>query len=503
MAAGAVSVCKIRSFAGRNPFISSLGHNKMAVSSLHATGVLCEYRSMPQLCYSLARPELGKVLKIGAFHAISFHLPMHSIQAFQFFGRQLHASPTIKMLEKRSSRITVQRGAKRKSSSSPDSERLSAGKLSRRSISVCSLKRKGVSYFEQKQSAALKPTKSSSSHTDAKQIQKKAMRNQETRKESPNSKDSIKELNADKQKKGKRLICLDPKDKTSKRCLEGYPLPGEEVLQEGSLENAGPSKNALFRAIQPAPKLLYHIEKHMLGRRRLSEWQKAGYDVKLTPAPLDNVPYSKKNERQPIQEEAFRYKLRFAAAAKVSSSFPPVDLPEVAFAGRSNVGKSSLINALTRQWGVARTSDKPGLTQSINFFRLGGRLCLVDLPGYGFAYAKEEKKEAWQELVKEFVSTRAGLKRVCVLVDAKWGLKERDEELIALMESAGTKYQIVLTKTDTVFPQDLARRVTQIQEVFEENKSLVLPLMMVSSKSGEGLELLRANLAKLAKSSLI
>eukprot|EP00250_Pteridium_aquilinum_P015583 c22655_g1_i1 orf=649-2310(-) len=303
------------------------------------------------------------------------------------------------------------------------------------------------------------------------------------------------------QKRGKRVMRLDPRDQTSKRLFEGYPLPGEEIQQEAPV--AATTGRVQFRQIVPAPKLLQHIEKHMLGRRRPSELQRAGYDMKIIPAPLDNIPYSKKGERQPIQEEAFRHKLRFAAAAKSESSFPPLDIPEVAFAGRSNVGKSSLINALTRQWGVARVSEKPGFTQSINFFRLGGRLCLVDLPGYGFAYAAEEKKEAWEELVKEFVTTRVGLKRVYVLVDAKWGLKLKDEEIIELMEKAGTKYQIVLTKSDTVTPMDLARRVTQIQEVFKANKSLMLPMIMVSSKTGEGLEFFRANVARLAKASLI
>lgn len=327
---------------------------------------------------------------------------------------------------------------------------------------------------------------------------KKVTRSQEDKDGGADSKANVQ--NVRPPKKGKRVMRLDPQDKTSKRLFEGYPLPGEEVEPEPCVATTG---RVQFRQIVPPQKLMQHIQKHMLGRRRPSELQRAGYDTRITPAPLDNIPYSKKGERQPIQEEVFRHKLRFTAAAKTESSFPPVDIPEVAFAGRSNVGKSSLINALTRQWGVARTSDKPGLTQSINFFRLGGRLCLVDLPGYGFAYAAEDKKDAWEELVREFLTTRAGLKRVYVLVDAKWGLKLKDEELIELMEKAGTKYQIVLTKSDTVTPIDLARRVTQVQEVFKNNKSLMLPMLMVSSKTGEGLEFFRTNVARLAKASLI
>ncbi|KAG9132843.1 hypothetical protein Leryth_014784 [Lithospermum erythrorhizon] len=173
--------------------------------------------------------------------------------------------------------------------------------------------------------------------------------------------------------------------------------------------------------------------------------------------------------------------------------------------------------------GVWFASDRPGELQSINFFKLGSKLCLVDLPGYGFAYAKEEAKEAWEELVsanefsilsmfivvlfstplgtnsfaltevKEYVSTRVGLKRVCLLVDTKWGMKQRDYELVDLMERSKTKYQIVLTKTDLVFPIDVARRAMQIEESLKGKKSAVQPAMMVSSKSGAGIRICKGD----------
>ncbi|XP_019434106.1 PREDICTED: uncharacterized protein LOC109340818 isoform X2 [Lupinus angustifolius] len=301
-------------------------------------------------------------------------------------------------------------------------------------------------------------------------------------------------------KKKKKVIRIEyPNDISKKRVDDVLDINGskEENKREPEKEPVM-SKNAEFRAIQPSPSILSFVENNLLGKRRLIDLRRAGYNIDLS-APLDNIPFSKSAERERIEENAFKNKLEFFAAAKVSSSFPPPNLPEIAFAGRSNVGKSSLLNALTRQWGVARTSDKPGLTQTINFFNLGAKLCLVDLPGYGFAYAKDEVKENWEELVKEYVSTRVGLRQVCLLVDTKWGMKPRDHELIDLMERSRTKYQVVLTKTDVVFPIDVARRAMQIEESLLGNQSIVQPLMMVSSKSGAGIRSLRTVLANIAR----
>lgn len=302
-------------------------------------------------------------------------------------------------------------------------------------------------------------------------------------------------------KKKKRVIRIDPHDTSNKRIDD--VLPNKDNNKEKQEDSAKEktvelSKNAQFRAIRPSTSILSFVEDNLLGRRRDIQLKRAGYNIELS-APLDNIPFSTSSERERIEEPVFRNKLEFFAAAKVSSSFPPVDLPEIAFAGRSNVGKSSLLNALTRQWGVVRTSDKPGLTQTINFFKLGSKMCMVDLPGYGFAYAKEEVKESWEELVKEYVSTRLGLKRVCLLIDTKWGMKQRDHELIDLMERAQTKYQIILTKTDTVFPIDVARRAMHIEESLKANKSVVQPAVMVSSKSGAGIRSLRTVLSKIAR----
>ncbi|KAJ6952901.1 uncharacterized protein [Populus alba] len=302
----------------------------------------------------------------------------------------------------------------------------------------------------------------------------------------------------DEQPHKRKRIRLDPYDTSNKRLDDGIISDESAKERKKELEkDAGMSMNAQFRAIQPSPSILSFVEDNFLGRRRLIELKRAGYNTDLS-APLDNIPFSTSSDRERIEENIFRNKLTFFAAAKVASSFPPPGLPEIAFAGRSNVGKSSLLNSLTRQWGVARTSDKPGLTQTINFFELGN-VCLVDLPGYGFAYAKEEVKDSWEELVKEYVSMRVNLKRVCLLIDTKWGMKPRDHELIDLMERYQTKYQVVMTKTDLVFPIDVARRAMQIEESLKANKSLVQPVMMVSSKSGAGIRSVRTVLSKIAR----
>jgi GTP-binding protein len=152
----------------------------------------------------------------------------------------------------------------------------------------------------------------------------------------------------------------------------------------------------------------------------------------------------------------FAREARFVAGAAEPSALPPDWLPEIAFAGRSNVGKSSLVNALTGRRTLARTSNTPGRTRQINFFDLGGCLMLVDLPGYGYAEAPKTAIKAWTGLVRQYLRTRGALRRLCLLIDSRHGIKEVDRPLMRMLDEAGVSYQIVLTKTDKAGAGELA-----------------------------------------------
>ena len=177
---------------------------------------------------------------------------------------------------------------------------------------------------------------------------------------------------------------------------------------------------------------------------------------------------------------------------------PPAGLPEVAFAGRSNVGKSSLINALTGRTSLARTSNTPGRTQEINLFDLGGRLMLVDLPGYGFAQAPKEVVERWTRLVFAYLRGRPSLMRVCLLIDGRHGLKKADEEAIELLGKAAVPFQLVLTKTDLVRKADVEALTFELETRLAKQVGALPRPILTSAKAREGVDLLRASLAKLA-----
>jgi GTP-binding protein len=158
----------------------------------------------------------------------------------------------------------------------------------------------------------------------------------------------------------------------------------------------------------------------------------------------------------------FAREAQFIAGAAKPLALPPEKLPEIAFAGRSNVGKSSLVNALTGRRTLARTSNTPGRTRQINFFDLGARLILVDLPGYGYADAPKAAIKSWTGLVRHYLQTRAALRRVCLLLDSRHGVKEVDRPLMRMLDDSGVSYQVVLTKTDKAGAGDLGRVLEEI-----------------------------------------
>jgi GTP-binding protein len=189
----------------------------------------------------------------------------------------------------------------------------------------------------------------------------------------------------------------------------------------------------------------------------------------------------------------------FIAGIAELARLPPAGLPEAAFAGRSNVGKSSLINALTGQHHLARTSNTPGRTQQINLFELGGRLILADLPGYGYARAPKDAAAGWQRMVRDYLRGRSVLQRVCLLIDARHGAKASDREIMGLLGESAVAFQAVLTKSDLVGARDLADGIVQLRRELERTHGAHPEVIATSARSGAGIERLRAALATLAE----
>ena len=186
----------------------------------------------------------------------------------------------------------------------------------------------------------------------------------------------------------------------------------------------------------------------------------------------------------------------FLMGAVAIPGLPPPDLPEVAFAGRSNVGKSSLINGLVNRHGLARASNEPGRTREVNFFLLDGRLRLVDLPGYGFARAGKLTTKKFQNLGRSYLRGRPNLKRVYLLIDARHGLKAPDAEAMDALDEAAVSYQIVLTKADKLRAADEAGKVVAATIRAIAKRPAAFPrVLATSSEKGTGLPMLRAEIA--------
>ncbi len=188
----------------------------------------------------------------------------------------------------------------------------------------------------------------------------------------------------------------------------------------------------------------------------------------------------------------------FLKGVVAMDGLPPADRLEVCFAGRSNVGKSTLINALTGRKGLARASNTPGRTQEINFFTLGDARYLVDLPGYGFASAPVAVVAKWQALLKAYLAGRPNLRRAFVLIDARHGVKPVDEEIMALLDTSAVPFQTVLTKTDKVKDKDRARVLDQVRAALSKHPAAFPELIATSSEKGRGIDTLRAVIATLA-----
>ena len=187
----------------------------------------------------------------------------------------------------------------------------------------------------------------------------------------------------------------------------------------------------------------------------------------------------------------------FVKGVVAMDGLPAADRPEVCFAGRSNVGKSSLINALTGRKSLARASNTPGRTQEINYFALGDQSYLVDLPGYGFAKAPVAVVAKWQALLKNYLAGRPTLRRAFCLIDARHGIKPVDHEIMTLLDRSAVPFQVVLTKTDKLGPNALKPVIAQVEEELQKHPAAYPELVITSSEKGQGIAPLRAIIAGL------
>ncbi len=219
-----------------------------------------------------------------------------------------------------------------------------------------------------------------------------------------------------------------------------------------------------------------------------------GRDMTALPFPVADSPEDKALE---TGRKLFAGPVEFLKGVVAMDGLPPADRPEVCFAGRSNVGKSTLINAVTGRKAIARASNTPGRTQEINFFTVADSHYLVDLPGYGFANAPVAVVRQWQALLKQYLAGRATLRRAFVLVDARHGIKPVDEEIMTLLDGAAVTFQCVLTKTDKIKAGTRERVLDQVRGRLAPHPAAFPELILTSAETGEGIATLRTAIALL------
>ncbi len=202
------------------------------------------------------------------------------------------------------------------------------------------------------------------------------------------------------------------------------------------------------------------------------------------------------SERE-IGRKMFAGGAEFLKGVVAMDGMPPADRLEVCFAGRSNVGKSSLINALTGRKALARTSNTPGRTQEINFFTLGEEHYLVDVPGYGFANAPVAIVEKWQRLLKAYLSGRQSLRRVFLLIDSRHGAKPVDEEIMTLLGRSAVTFQVIMTKCDKPRGKELEKSLQRTKDVLQKHPAAFPEIILTSSEKGDGIDTLRSVIATL------
>lgn len=194
----------------------------------------------------------------------------------------------------------------------------------------------------------------------------------------------------------------------------------------------------------------------------------------------------------------FTQECQFLRGVEKLEDLPEFHLPEVAFAGRSNVGKSSLVNSLTGRLTLARTSNTPGRTQQLNFFSLCERLLLVDMPGYGYAEAPKSSIARWQKMIKFYLQGRPTLHRVFLLIDSRHGLKENDLEMMAMLDEAAVSYQIVLTKADKIKSEEMVHVHQKTTEALSNHLAAHPHVILTSSQTKTGMDHLKAEIAQFA-----